>query len=82
MKPKTISSWHVGVAAEAFAAALFARFPAARMSASVGGRGATILYENHTWGPWAAAAGTTDRIPDKWIFSEGRLKKLFATCGE
>lgn len=172
MKPKPISSWHVGVAAEAFAAALFARYGyyvsvqyganqpeydliaesggrmlkisvkgsqdgswgltqkylprnsgkqadyhaairkwlgahhkrtifclvqfkgtapdqmprvyiaspkeiAARMNASVGGRGDTILYENHTWGPRAKAAGTTDRIPDEWLISTERLKQFF-----
>ena len=54
---------------------------AERMNASAGGRGETILYENHTWGPRAAGHGTTDRIPDSWQFSAERLKEMFNTYG-
>ncbi|MBR3099897.1 MAG: hypothetical protein IKH18_10110 [Clostridia bacterium] len=53
-----------------------------RMNASAGGRGDTILYENHTWGPKAAAHGTTDKIPDEWIISAERLKEMFDTYGK
>ena len=169
---KTISSWHVGVAAEAFAAALFARYGydvsvqyganqpeydlisvsgdrmfklsvkgsqdgswgltqgfkkgcdyheaidrwlaahhkktifclvqfqntspnempriylaspeeiAQRMNETAGGRGDTILYENHTWGPRAAGRGTTDRIPDEWMISADRLEDMFTRYGQ
>lgn len=54
---------------------------AERMNASAGGRGETILYENHTWGPRAAGAGTKDCIPDSWLFSSERLKEMFDTFG-
>lgn len=33
---------------------------------SAGGRGETILYEYHEWGPRAAGRGTIDRVPDEW----------------
>ena len=36
------------------------------LNASAGGRGATILYEYHTWGPRAAGSGTIERIPADW----------------
>lgn len=54
---------------------------AERMKASAGGRGETILYENHTWGPRAAGYGTTDKIPDDWRISAERLKEMFETYG-
>jgi len=37
---------------------------AQRMRETASGRGDTILYENHTWGPRAAGAGTVERIPE------------------
>jgi Holliday junction resolvase-like predicted endonuclease len=49
---------------------------AAHLKRSAGGRGATILYEHHTWGPRAQAAGTTDKIPDAWKFTEKRLEEI------
>lgn len=52
------------------------------MDASAGGRGETILRENHTWGPRAAGRGTTDRIPDSWIISEERLREMFELYGQ
>ena len=55
---------------------------AERMKASAGGRGETILYENHTWGPRAAGYGTTDKIPDDWIISAERLREMFETFGK
>lgn len=53
-----------------------------RMNASAGGRGDTILYENHTWGPRAASRGTTDRIPDTWAISAKRLDEMFLNYGQ
>ena len=46
------------------------------LKAAAGGRGDTILNENHTWGPRAQAAGTTDKIPDSWRFSSQRIQDL------
>lgn len=53
-----------------------------RMNATAGGRGDTILYEDHTWSARAAGHGTTDRIPDDWIISSERLKKMFEKYGK
>ncbi|MBQ9882442.1 MAG: hypothetical protein IJM42_07540 [Synergistes sp.] len=55
---------------------------AKRMNDSAGGRGETVLYENHTWGPRAAGKGTTDRIPDEWLISKDRLDYMFDTYGK
>jgi Holliday junction resolvase-like predicted endonuclease len=52
------------------------------LHATAGGRGDTILYENHTWGPRAAGSGTTDRIPDEWKISAQRLAELFEKYGQ
>jgi len=40
---------------------------------AAGGRGDTILYEEHHWSPRARAAGVCDAIPDKWKFSAQRI---------
>ena len=53
-----------------------------RLKKSAGGRGETILYENHTWGPRAAGSGTTDSIPKEWLISDERLNFLFKTYGQ
>lgn len=45
------------------------------------GRGDTILYENHEWGPKAAAHGTVDRLPVEWLFTEKRAKEMFDRYG-
>ena len=55
---------------------------AERLKESAGGRGETILYEKHTWGPHAAGAGTTDRIPDEWKLSADRLEMMFEVYGQ
>lgn len=47
------------------------------MNASAGGRGDTILYEHHKWGPHAAGSGTTEQIPADWKFTEKRAKYMF-----
>ncbi len=48
------------------------------LKAAAGGRGDTILYEQHTWGPRSQASGTTDAIPDSWIFTAERLEQIAA----
>jgi hypothetical protein len=47
-----------------------------RLRDTAGGRGDTILYEAHTWGPRAVAAGTSERIPDSWRFTAARVEEL------
>ena len=47
-----------------------------------GGRGETILFENHRWTRRAEACGTTDIIPDEWKFSAERLQALFEEYGK
>lgn len=49
---------------------------AERLKAAAGGRGDTILNENHTWTSRAHAAGTVDRIPEYWQFSNERAESL------
>lgn len=49
---------------------------AERLKAAAGGRGDTILNENHTWTSRAQAAGTVDRIPEYWQFSNERAESL------
>lgn len=52
------------------------------MNASAGGRGDTILYEYHKWGPRAVGSGTIDRIPDEWKFTAERAQYMFETYGK
>ncbi len=52
------------------------------MKASAGGRGDTILYEYHKWGPRAAGSGTIDKIPDKWEFTQKRAEYMLQTYGK
>lgn len=49
---------------------------AERLRSTAKGRGDTILYERHTWGPRAFASGTTEQIPDRWRFSAKRVEAL------
>jgi Holliday junction resolvase-like predicted endonuclease len=49
---------------------------AERLRSTAGARGDTILYEDHTWGPRAHAAGTAERIPESWRFSFERISQL------
>jgi hypothetical protein len=51
---------------------------AERLKATAKGRGDSILYEHHKWGPRAQGAGTVDEIPEHWRFSEERLAQLLA----
>ena len=55
---------------------------AEQLNASAGGRGETILYENHTWGPRAVGYGTTDKIPEIWAVSAERLAYCFDLFGQ
>ena len=50
---------------------------AERLKATAKGRGDTILYEKHSWGPKAVGAGSIEQIPLHWRFSAGRIKQLF-----
>lgn len=53
---------------------------AQRLKDSAKGRGETILYEYHEWGPRAYAYGTIDRIPESWKFSKARIEEMFTLC--
>ena len=50
---------------------------AQRLRESAKGRGDTILYERHSWGPRARGAGTVEEIPSRWQFSPQRVDELF-----
>jgi hypothetical protein len=50
---------------------------AERLKATAKGRGDTILYEKHSWGPKAVGAGSIEKIPLHWRFSTGRIKQVF-----
>lgn len=52
-----------------------------RLRLAANGRGDTILYEKHTWGPRASAAGTIEQIPEEWRFSPARVEALIALAG-
>jgi hypothetical protein len=43
---------------------------------AAGGRGDTILYEEHHWSSRARAAGVRDAIPGKWRFSAKRIWEM------
>jgi Holliday junction resolvase-like predicted endonuclease len=49
---------------------------AAWLKTAAGGRGDTIVYEQHVWSKRAQSVGTTDKIPDSWRFTEDRLRDL------
>jgi Holliday junction resolvase-like predicted endonuclease len=51
---------------------------AERLRATAKGRGDSILYEEHSWGPRAVGAGTVERIPAEWRFTMARIEELFA----
>ena len=55
---------------------------AEKMNSSAGGRGGTILYENHTWGPRAVASGTIDKVPDTWKFTRQRATDMIENYGK
>jgi hypothetical protein len=45
------------------------------------GRGDTILYEHHEWGPTAKAYGTIDKLPESWRFTKERAEEMFEKHG-
>jgi hypothetical protein len=49
---------------------------AQRLKETAKGRGDTVLYERHEWGPRAHGAGTIDSIPKQWQFSLARVEQL------
>ena len=49
---------------------------AERLRATASGRGDTILYEEHQWSERAHAAGTIERIPTHWRFTQERIEQL------
>jgi Holliday junction resolvase-like predicted endonuclease len=49
---------------------------AEHLKKSAAGRGETILYEKHVWGPRAHGAGTTDEVPNEWQFTEKRIEEI------
>ncbi len=49
---------------------------AARLKATAGGRGGTILYERKVWTSRAAGAGTIDQVPEEWRLTASRLAEL------
>lgn len=51
---------------------------AERLRESAAGRGETILYEEHRWGPRAKAAGQVEEIPTSWRLTLERVDELFA----
>lgn len=51
---------------------------AQRLRETASGRGDTILYEEHQWGTRAQAAGTVERIPAFWQFSQARIEQLLS----
>jgi hypothetical protein len=53
---------------------------AARLRETAKGRGDTILYEAHTWGARAVGAGTTERMPESWRFSQARVEELLSVA--
>ncbi len=53
---------------------------ARRLRESAKGRGDTILYEHHRWGPKARGAGTVEEIPEAWKFSGPRIEELFGAA--
>ncbi len=49
---------------------------AQRLRETAKGRKDTILYGEHTWGVRAVGAGTVERIPENWGFSQSRVEEL------
>jgi len=49
---------------------------AQRLRETAKGRGDTVLYEEHTWGPRAVGAGTTERLPASWAFQPERVHEI------
>ena len=52
---------------------------AQRLRETAKGRGDTILYESHKWGPRAIGFGAVEQLPDSWRFSGARVDEIFAS---
>ena len=50
---------------------------AEEMHKSRAGNGETVLREYKKWTDKGIAAGTEDIIPEKWLFSEARVREMF-----
>jgi hypothetical protein len=53
---------------------------AERLNKSAAGRGETMIYKKHIWGPRAYAAGTTEMIPDEWRFTKERIENIMESA--
>ena len=53
---------------------------ALQLKKSSNGVGGTILYERHTHGPRARAAGQIEEIPANWRFSLRRIEEMFKSA--
>ena len=53
-----------------------------KLCSEANGRGDTILYERHIWGPAAAAYGTVDELPKEWLFTAKRAEEMFEKYGQ
>lgn len=51
---------------------------AQRLRETARGRGDSILYEEQAWTSRAYGAGTVDKLPSNWRFSEQRIEELFS----
>jgi hypothetical protein len=51
---------------------------AQRLKETAKGRGDTILYEEHTWGPRAVGVGTSERLPANWAFRPERVEAILS----
>jgi len=49
---------------------------AQRLRETAKGRGDSILYEDYTWTSRAHGAGTMERLPSNWCFSQERIQEL------
>jgi hypothetical protein len=54
---------------------------AQRLRDTAKGRGDTILYERHQWGPRAMGAGTIEEIPNRWRFTLERAEEMLVAGG-
>lgn len=50
---------------------------ACEMKKSRGGNGDTVLREFHIWGNQSVAPGSTDEIPEEWLFTKERARYMF-----
>jgi hypothetical protein len=53
-----------------------------RLKRASAGNGGCNLYENKMWIKKADGYGTTDKLPDNWMISEQRIKKLLRSTSK